>query len=52
MLLQWLRLSAMGLASLPQRLGASSVIVIGIACVVAVFVSVLAMGSGFKHTLA
>ena len=52
MLLQWLRLSAMGLASLPQRLGASSVIVIGIACVVAVFVSVLAMSSGFKHTLA
>jgi putative ABC transport system permease protein len=52
MLLQWLRLSAMGLASLPQRLGASSVIVIGIASVVAVFVSVLAMSSGFKHTLA
>jgi putative ABC transport system permease protein len=52
MLLQWLRLSAMGLASLPQRLGASSVIVIGIACVVGVFVSVLAMSSGFKHTLA
>ena len=52
MLMQWLRLSAMGLASLPQRLGASSVIIIGIACVVAVFVSVLAMSSGFKHTLA
>jgi putative ABC transport system permease protein len=52
MLLQWIRLSGMGLASLPQRLGASSVIVIGIACVVAVFVSVLAMASGFKHTLA
>jgi putative ABC transport system permease protein len=52
MLLQWLRLSGMGLASLPQRLGASSVIVIGIACVVGVFVSVLAMSSGFKHTLA
>ncbi len=52
MLLQWIRLSLMGLASLPQRLGASSVIVIGIACVVAVFVSVLAMASGFKHTLA
>jgi putative ABC transport system permease protein len=52
MLLQWIRLTLMGLASLPQRLGASSVIVIGIACVVAVFVSVLAMASGFKHTLA
>jgi putative ABC transport system permease protein len=42
----------MGIASLPQRLGASSVIVIGIACVVGVFISVLAMGNGFKHTLA
>jgi putative ABC transport system permease protein len=52
MLLQWIHLTRMGLASLPQRLGASSVIVIGIASVVAVFVSVLAMASGFKHTLA
>src|SRR5271170_6279039 len=42
----------MGLQTLPQRLGASSVIVIGIAGVVAVLVSVLAMGAGFKHTLA
>jgi predicted lysophospholipase L1 biosynthesis ABC-type transport system permease subunit len=33
-------------ANLPQRLGASSVIVIGIAGVVAVLVSVLAMGAG------
>ncbi len=52
MLRQWFRLSLMGMASLPNRLGASSVIVIGIACVVAVFISVLAMSSGFKHTLA
>jgi putative ABC transport system permease protein len=43
---------SMGLQTLPQRLGASSVIVIGIAGVVAVLVSVLAMGAGFKHTLA
>jgi putative ABC transport system permease protein len=42
----------MSLQTLPQRLGASSVIVIGIAGVVAVLVSVLAMGSGFQHTLA
>jgi len=42
----------MSLQTLPQRLGASSVIVIGIAGVVAVLVSVLAMGAGFKHTLA
>ena len=43
---------SMGLQTLPQRLGASSVIVIGIAGVVGVLVSVLAMGAGFKHTLA
>jgi putative ABC transport system permease protein len=52
MLRQWLRLTVMGMASLSNRLGASSVIVIGIACVVAVFISVLAMSAGFKHTLA
>lgn len=52
MIRQWLRLTAMGMASLPNRFGASSVIVIGIACVVAVFISVLAMSAGFKHTLA
>jgi putative ABC transport system permease protein len=42
----------MSLQTLPQRMGASSVIVIGIAGVVAVLVSVLAMGAGFHHTLA
>src|SRR5258708_28860260 len=44
--------SVMSLQTLPQRRGASSVIVIGIAGVVAVLVSVLAMGAGFRHTLA
>jgi putative ABC transport system permease protein len=44
--------TVMSLQTLPQRLGASSVIVIGIAGVVAVLVSVLAMGAGFRHTLA
>jgi len=43
---------SMSLQTLPQRVGASSVIVIGIAGVVAVLVSVLAMGAGFRHTLA
>src|SRR3984893_12020167 len=43
---------AMSLQTLPQRIGASSVIVIGIAGVVAVLISVLAMGAGFRHTLA
>jgi putative ABC transport system permease protein len=52
MLQQWLKLSVMGIAGLPSRLGASSVIVIGIACVVGVFISVLAMSAGFRHTLA
>lgn len=43
---------SMSLQTLPQRIGASSVIVIGIAGVVAVLISVLAMGAGFRHTLA
>jgi putative ABC transport system permease protein len=49
---QWIALTAISLGTLPQRLGASSVIVIGIAGVVAVLVSVLAMGVGLRHTLA
>ncbi|WP_411833109.1 ABC transporter permease [Pseudoxanthomonas mexicana] len=40
-----------GIASLPQRWGASSVIVIGIAGVVGVLVAMLAMGEGFSATL-
>jgi putative ABC transport system permease protein len=43
--------TCMGIASLPQRKGASSVIVIGIAGVVAVMVAMLAMGEGMKATL-
>lgn len=43
--------TSMNLASIPQRLGSSSVIIIGIAGVVAVLISVLAMASGFKHTV-
>jgi len=41
----------MNLRSLPQRLGTSAVIVIGIAGVVAVLVSVLAMSTGMLKTL-
>jgi putative ABC transport system permease protein len=52
MLKQLLAVSLMSLQTLPQRLGASSVIVIGIAGVVAVLVSVLAMATGFRHTMA
>ena len=51
MLKQLFAIITMSLQSIPQRLGASSVIVIGIAGVVAVLISVLAMGAGFKHTL-
>jgi putative ABC transport system permease protein len=43
--------SAMNLRSLPQRIGTSSVVVIGIAGVVAVLISVLAMSTGFMRTL-
>ncbi|MEO8741996.1 MAG: ABC transporter permease [Lysobacteraceae bacterium] len=43
--------TSIGIASLPQRWGASSVIVIGIAGVVGVLVAMLAMGEGFQATL-
>jgi len=43
--------TAMNLRSLPQRLGTSFVIVIGIAGVVAVLISVLAMSTGMLRTL-
>ncbi|MGH8075867.1 MAG: ABC transporter permease [Lysobacter sp.] len=43
--------TSIGIAGLPQRWGASSVIVIGIAGVVGVLVAMLAMGEGFKATL-
>ncbi len=40
-----------GIATIPQRLGSSSVVVVGIAGVVGVLVSLLAMGAGFERTL-
>jgi putative ABC transport system permease protein len=43
--------TAMNLRTLPHRLGSSSVIVVGIAGVVAVFVSVLAMSTGIIKTM-
>jgi putative ABC transport system permease protein len=49
---QLFALTFMNLKTLPQRAGPSSVIVIGIAGVVAVLVSVLAMSTGFHHTVA
>jgi len=40
-----------GVATIPQRLGASAVVVAGIAGVVGVLVAILAMGAGFERTL-
>lgn len=40
-----------GLATIPQRLGSSSVIIVGIAGVVGVLVALLAMAVGFEATL-
>ena len=41
----------LGIATIPQRLGSSSVVVVGIAGVVGVLVALLAMGAGFAATL-
>ena len=43
--------TGVGISTLPRRIGASSVVVIGIAGVVAVLVSLLAMGAGYQQTL-
>ncbi|MFO1352231.1 MAG: ABC transporter permease [Gammaproteobacteria bacterium] len=48
---QALAITAMGLATVPQRFGATSVIVVGIAGVVGVLVALLAMAEGFQATL-
>lgn len=48
---QTLAVASVGMSTLAQRWGASSVIVIGIAGVVGVLVAMLAMGEGFKATL-
>lgn len=48
---QIFQISLLNLRSLPQRLGSSSVIVVGIGGVVAVLVAILAMAAGFSATL-
>ncbi len=45
-------ITLLNLRTLPQRLGTSLVVVVGIAGVVGVLVSVLAMSEGFRYTLA
>ena len=49
---QVVQITLINLRTLPQRLGTSLVVVVGIAGVVGVLVSVLAMSEGFRHTLA
>jgi putative ABC transport system permease protein len=46
------QVTLVGVGTLRQRLGSSSVIVVGIAGVVGVLVALLAMGQGFQSTLA
>lgn len=48
---QTLSVTWVGISSVRQRLGSSSVIVIGIAGVVGVLVAMLSMGAGFQKTL-
>lgn len=45
-------MARVGLATLPQRLGSSAVVVVGIAGVVGVLVAVLAIAAGFERTFA
>jgi putative ABC transport system permease protein len=49
-ILQIWSVTKVGIATIPQRLGSASVVVIGIAGVVGVLVAVLAMGVGFEQT--
>ncbi len=49
---QALSVALVGISTVPQRLGSSAVIVVGIAGVVGVLVALLAMGEGFEATLA
>ena len=49
---QILAITGLNVRNIPQRPGPSLVVIVGIAGVVAVLVSVLAMAEGFRHTLA
>ena len=52
MLTQIVAITLLNLRNLPQRLGTSLVVIVGITGVVGVLVSVLAMAEGFRYTLA
>ncbi|MDP9199251.1 MAG: ABC transporter permease [Pseudomonadota bacterium] len=51
MMKQTLSITLLGLRSIPERIGPSLVIVVGLAGVVAVFTALLAMAAGFQSTL-
>lgn len=51
MLKQILSITLLGLRSIPERIGPSLVIIVGLAGVVAVFTALLAMAAGFQSTL-
>lgn len=48
---QIIAVTALNLRSIPQRLGASLVAIVGVAAVVGVFAGVLSMASGFRKTM-
>src|SRR6476659_6306079 len=48
---QYTSVTGIGLRSIPARAGTSLVVVIGVAMVVVVFISVLAMASGFAKAM-
>jgi putative ABC transport system permease protein len=52
LLRQIAQITVVGLWTIPERIGTSLVIVVGIAGVVGVLVAMLAMSRGFEHTLA
>src|ERR1700722_3892390 len=48
---QIIAVTSIGLRAIPQRLGPSLVVVVGMACVVAVTLSILSLSTGFMRTL-
>ena len=48
---QIVAVTIIGLRAIPQRLGASLVVIVGMAGVVAVTISILSMATGFMHTI-
>jgi putative ABC transport system permease protein len=48
---QILAVTWLNLKNLPQRLGASTVAVVGVAAVVLVFAAILSMAKGFERTM-